>query len=574
MKTNILLLLLMFLLAACSSDSDTEADPDTITPPTPNEEISEGEETVPAEGSQVFQIEVKELTSNKKFKAASKNGEPAFVLVSMVDASNNEVYTREPFALVEREGSYETEEIPLEVGTYDLTEFIVLDTNDVVISMVPQAGSALAVFSDTTLPFEFTVLEAQTTTSPTDTIEAAGLTAIDFGYGELNLDFPENTDFFSMTVDETQELTTKILTLESLTGAVFIVDWGDGSIEEYVSNVTASGFENTVTHNYSENGEYNINVSGPIATIELLELTSDQESSGRTQISSVSVEKLVLLKHCGIYGGTLTKVDLTTNTALEFLGLDGNQITTIDLSKNPNLKSLSIRHNQLTRIDLSNNVNLEFVSVFGNQITSMDVSNNRTLFGLSARANQLTTLDVSNSVNLNFLDVNDNLLTAIDVSNNINLTNINVGSNALTAIDFSQNNKLNRIDLDNNQISTIDLSHTPDLEKLYINDNLLSDIDLSNTPRLERLIIGNNNFNSLDLSGIPEIFELQINGNQFDAIRLDAILSEVHKQATTTGTRSGYVDFRDNPGAEGISNATLVRINELISSYDWAFRSN
>ena len=571
MKNSFLGLLLLFVLGSCSSDSENE--PEMVANPTP-EETTEDQEPVVSQGAQVFQIDFSEFESKNQPQGKYQNLEPAFALISLLDASENEVYTRERFALSENEGKYKTDEIVLDAGSYTVTEFIVLDANDVVISLVPKAGSALALFTDTTLPFDFTVVEEQTNISPTDNIEAAGLTAIDFGYGELNLDFPENTDFFSMTVDETQELTTKILTLESVTGAVFIVDWGDGSIEEYVSNVTASGFENTVAHNYSENGEYTINVSGPVATIELLKLSSDQESNGRTQISSVSLEKLVLLKHCAFFSGNLTTIDLTTNTALEFLELGNNQITNLDVSNNTNLKNLYVPNNQLNGIDLSNNVNLEFVILRTNQITSLDISNNSTLYGLTVRDNQLTSLDISNNTAMNYLDCASNMLTTIDVSQNISMANLNVGGNMLTSIDVSQNTNLRRLDLWYNQISTIDLSNNTSLEDLYIQGNLLSTIDLTNNPEMERLIIEDNNFSSLDLSSTPKIFNLEIGGNQFDAQTLDLLIDHVHVQATTNSITNGYMDFKNNPGSDGISNVSLVKINELISSYDWFFNNN
>lgn len=572
MKTNFCLLLLLFVIASCSSDSENESE--MVANPTPEEETTEDDGPVVSQGAQVFQIDFSEFESKNPPQGNYKNLEPAFALISLLDASENEVYTREPFALSENEGKYETDEIVLDSGTYTVTEFIVVDTNDVIISLVPQEGSALALFTDTTLPFEFTVLEEQTNISPTDNIEAAGLTAVDFGYGELNLDFPESTDFFSMTVDETPELTTKILTLESVTGAVFIVDWGDGSIEEYVSNVTDSGFENTITHNYLENGEYTINVSGPVAAIELLNFASDQESNWQSQINSVSLEKLVLLRHCTIYSGNLTTIDLTTNTALEFLELGNNQITSLDISNNANLKHLSVPYNQLNGIDLSNNVNLEFVVLLRNQITSLDISNNSTLYGLTVRDNQLTSLDISNNTAMNYLDCASNMLTSIDVSQNTNMANLNVGDNMLTSIDVSQNTNLKRLDLWYNQISAIDLSNNTSLEGLYIQGNLLSTIDLTNNPEMERLIIEDNNFSSLDLTSTPKIFDLQIGRNQFDAITLDEIISHVHEQATTNTITNGYMDFKNNPGSDGISNASLVKINELISSYDWFFNNN
>ncbi|MEM8506619.1 MAG: hypothetical protein AAF717_02265 [Bacteroidota bacterium] len=568
MKQRFLAILLFVLMASCSSDGENE--PEISTTPTPEEEEGPGV----SQGTQLFQIDFSAIESTRVPDGKFQTLEPAFALISIVDASDDAIYTRERFGLSENEGKFETDPIVLDTGTFTITEFIVLDANDVVISLVPKAGSALAVFTDTTLPFEFTVVEEQRNVTATDNIVAAGLTAIDFGYGELDLSFPENTDFFSILVDETEGFTPKILTLESVTGAVFIVDWGDGTIAEYVSNVTDSGFENTITHNYSENKEYTINVSGPVATIELLHFASDQASNFRTHTTAVAFEKLVLLKDLALFQGNLTDIDLSTHLALESLELGYNNIGDLDVTNNPKLKLLTARNNQLSTLDVSNNTELEFLFLFSNQINALDLTHNTTLFGLSVRDNLLTRIDVSNNTLLNNLDCGSNLLSTIDVRQNSNLINLNVGDNRLSTIDISQNGNLKRLDVYTNQISAIDLSSNPNLEALYIQENILSFIDLSHTPELERLIIEDNSFSSLDLSSTPKIFNLEIGGNQFDAQTLDLFIDHLHNQATTNTISDGYMDFQNNPGSDGISNASRVKINELISSYSWSFNNN
>lgn len=569
MKKNLLLfLLLTAVMSSCSSDTDSE------NTPAPGEGTVVEEPVVVSEGKQIFRVNYKETTGKVNSLDKTKKLEPAFALISIVDASENQVYSREKFTLTNIDGNYETGEIVLEAGSYKLTEFIVVDANNIVISLAPKEGSALALFAQTTLPFEFMVSKNQTNTSDTENIIAAGYTAFDFGYGELNLVFPVNTDFFSLIVDDSIELTEKNLKLESVTGSVYLVDWGDGTIEEYVSSVSNSGLENTISHTYLENGEYSITVSGAVEAIELLNFASNQDSNWKTHVSSVDIGKLVHLKSCSLYSGNLTSIDISNNIALESLELGYNQISTLDVSNNPNLKNLFARYNQLTTVDLTNNINLEYISLFRNQLTSLDVSNNTKLIGISLMVNQLTNFDVTNNIALAYLDLSSNLLTNIDVTNNVNMVNLNVGDNNLSSIDISKNVNLIRVDLYQNQIESIDLSSNPILENLYINDNLLSDIDLSSSPNLERLIIQNNNFSGLDLTSAPKIFDLEIGGNQFDALTLDAIISHIHGQATTNSITNGYMDYKNNPGSESISNVSMVKINELITSYNWFFNNN
>ncbi|WP_291968136.1 leucine-rich repeat domain-containing protein [Maribacter sp.] len=572
MKYFLFIFFLSAFLISCTSDAVNE--PEIMDKPVIEEQITDEEISETLQGTQVFQIEFNELKSNHEPQGKEFNLEPEFALVSIIDDNNNAIYNRERLELSEKDGKIETEELILDTGSYKITEFIILDTDNVVISLIPKEGSAMALFTDTILPLEFNVLDNQLNVLPTKNIEAAGLYAIDFGYGELNFNFIENTSFFSITVDETQELTPKFLTLESVTGAVFIIDWGDGTIEEYVSNITSSGFENAVIHNYMANGEYTIKVSGPVATIELLNLASDQASNWRTHITSAEIENLVLLKELNFYSGNLTEINTSSNKALEVLVLGSNNINDLDISNNNRLKHLSVKNNQLSTISLLNNTALEFLSLGSNQITTLDLSNVKTLFGLSIRENQLTNLDISNNTLLNNLDCASNMLSTINISQNLQMVNLNVGDNMLTDIDVSKNINLVRLDLFTNQLNSVDLSNNLNLESLYIQENALSTIDLSNNPKLERLIIENNNFNNLDLSSTPKIFDLEIGVNQFDAATLDMLIDHVHAQATTNNITDGYMDFQNNPGSESISNASLIKINQLISSYNWFFNNN
>lgn len=560
MKKILYSLFVLLIVIACSSD---------------NEEAPKIDTPLAAVGKQVFRIDIKELTAKTGSSNGIKNLEPAFVLLIINDSKGEPVFTREKNVLTKVDDSYVTSEISLEAGTYTLLEFIVTDVNDVVISLAPKENSVLAQFASTPLPFNFIVSPNETKVSSTDNINSAGYTAVDFGYTGLSLVFPENTDFFSLTVDDSNLLTEKTLNLKSITGSTYLVDWGDGVIEEYVSTISDSEIENEISHTYSENGIYTINVSGSIAAIETLDFNSDDQDNGfQSHITSISLEKLTLLKSCQLYAGNLTTLDTSENLALETLGLGNNQITSLDFTNNPNLKSAWLRYNQLSEIDVSQNLKLEFLWVDGTEISNLDLSNNLKLKVLLARENNLSSLDFSNNLNLERFDLSDNAIANIDISANLNLTEINVGANELTSIDLSQNTNLVRVDLYTNQIDAIDLSSNLKLRDLYINNNLLTDIDVSANSELERLIIENNNVSTLDITANLKIFDLEIGLNQFNALQLDQLISEVYDEAVLNSVMNGYIDYQNNPGTDDIDNTTLSKINDLIVTYNWSFNNN
>lgn len=526
------------------------------------------------EGKQVFRIDLKELSAKTALGSGQKNLEPAFAHVSIIDSDGVSIFTREKLVLTKLGDSHITAEIALETGTYSLIEFIVTDENDIVISIAPKEDSVLAQFATSPLPFDFDVSTNETKETATENINAAGYTSVDFGYTGLSLTFPDNTDFFSMIVDDSDVTTRKVLNLKSITGSTYLVNWGDGTIDEYVSTINNSGIENDISHNYAQKGVYNITVSGAIEAIEFLDFGSDQGDNYESHLTSMDIDKLTLLKSCQLYLGKLTSLNTSENKALEYLGLGKNQITSLDFSNNPNLKTVWIRDNQLTGLNVTQNPNLEFLWVDGNQISALDLSNNSKLKVVLARENNLSSIDFSKNLELERFDIANNTIETIDISSNLPLTEINVGANSLSSIDLSKNIDLVRIDLYANQLTTINLSTNHKLRDLYIDNNALSEIDLSANSLLERLIIGNNNLSTLDTTANLKIFDLDVNNNQLTGGRLDEIISRVYEQTILYPVSNGYINYSHNPGMDDIANATIVKMNQLVLDYNWVFIGN
>ena len=560
-KLYFLLLACLLVLISCSSDNEESTLPIERNP-------------IAVEGKQVFQIEIKEITAKTSTGNIQKNLEPAYVLLSIDDTNGIAVLTREKIALVKEGENYKTAEITLNSGSYTLTEFIVTDSDDVVISMAPRDTSVLAQFANKTLPFDFSVSENETNVTSTENIIAAGYTSVDFGYTGLSLNIPQSTDFFTLIVDDSETLTSKTLNLKSITGSTYLVDWGDGNTEEYVSTIMDSGIDNTVTHTYADNGIYTINISGAVEAIEVFDFTNNEQDKGfQSHLTSVNLEKLTLLKSSQLYAGNLITLNTSENKALEFLGLGYNQITNLDFTNNTNLKTVWLRYNQLTELDVSQNPNMEFLWVEGNQISNLNLTNNTNLKVLLARENNLNSIDFSNNLNLERFDIANNNISNIDISGNLALFEINVGTNQLTSIDLSNNTNLLRIDLYENQLASIDVSKNLRLRDLYLESNPLSTIDLSANPDLERLYINNNNFSILDLSSNTKISHLNIGDNQFDGAALDQILLSVYNNAILNAIRDGYINYINNIGTSNIDQETISKMNELIVDYNWFFNN-
>ena len=106
------------------------------------------------------------------------------------------------------------------------------------------------------------------------------------------------------------------------------------------------------------------------------------------------------------------------------------------------LTDLNCSSNSLTTLDVSRNTELQFFDCSENQLTTLDISKNIALKKFSCNDNLLASLDVSKNVKLYWLNCSSNLLTALDISRNTALEHLNCSYNRLTALDISKNTAL------------------------------------------------------------------------------------------------------------------------------------
>ena len=137
-----------------------------------------------------------------------------------------------------------------------------------------------------------------------------------------------------------------------------------------------------------------------------------------------------------------------------------NTLTSLDLSKNTKLEYLYCYDNAITSLDLSSNTNLILVNCSDNALTSLKLGNNTSLIDLSCSDNALTSLDVSKNTGLKFFNCDGNKLTTLDVSNNTKLGEsygstdtqadggLHCAKNNLTSLDVSKCENLSDEDFD------------------------------------------------------------------------------------------------------------------------------
>lgn len=144
----------------------------------------------------------------------------------------------------------------------------------------------------------------------------------------------------------------------------------------------------------------------------LIELGIDDELDGFVDDSRIEGVDQLVLNNKGISdfsglenfpnlynfwanGNSLTSLDVSKNTELQFVYFEGNSVSSIDLSTLSKLEKVGASGNNLRTIDTGNNPNLQVLEITGNAISSLDVSQNPILNILLAADNPLNCIQVN-----------------------------------------------------------------------------------------------------------------------------------------------------------------------------------
>lgn len=117
------------------------------------------EAIVKKSGRVTFSFSKKEISGGR----AETTGTPSFIYLNVENAAGQVILENKKLNLLGFGEGYVTENIPLTVGSYKITSFIVLNENNHAIYATPVAGSPKAQFVSTPLPISFTVTEGNST---------------------------------------------------------------------------------------------------------------------------------------------------------------------------------------------------------------------------------------------------------------------------------------------------------------------------------------------------------------------------------------------------------------------------
>ena len=222
---------------------------------------------------------------------------------------------------------------------------------------------------------------------------------------------------------------------------------------------------------------------------------------------AASFDGLANLQRINCSNNSLTTIDLTGLTALEYLNCSYNTSTlaTLDVTDLTNLEEMDCSNNPLTALDVTDLASLQILNCSGNNFTYLSVSGLTNLQSLTCTSGSLTQIDASGAENLQQIDCQNNSLTDLDVSGCDSLKTLYCQNNSLTALDLSGLNSLRQLYCQYNSLEELDLSGLNSLQQLYCTYNNLTVLNVAGLSALQQLYCQYNSLCYLDLTGLNSL---------------------------------------------------------------------
>lgn len=138
------------------------------------------------QGSIQFGLELSEDTA---LKSAASDQRISAALVTIKDRNGKLIYDKEYIQVFKFGEQFTTRSLKIPVGTFQLTEFMLIDSSGTVLWATPVEGSKLAHLVRDPLPTPFSVSADQTTSLSIQVVRVGDHTPADFGYVNFNIGF-------------------------------------------------------------------------------------------------------------------------------------------------------------------------------------------------------------------------------------------------------------------------------------------------------------------------------------------------------------------------------------------------
>jgi hypothetical protein len=190
-------------------------------------------------GSISFSLEQKDRIQGGRIKETSL---PASVYVSVKDEKGNVIFENKKVALLPFGQGYLSEALEIKVGSYSISQFLILDSSDKIIYAAPLKNSDMAAYVKLPLAIPFTVAEGSTTKIVPEVV------------GVLPQDLPQNFGYTNFGFEVVAPQNVKVKTNIKLSV-------GDVLYENIDAPVTISGYDENGVKKWTDVFQY----TGPSA---------------------------------------------------------------------------------------------------------------------------------------------------------------------------------------------------------------------------------------------------------------------------------------------------------------------
>lgn len=263
------ILLSFTIMLSCQKDEDTD---------------------INAEGKASFGFEQVSSEKDDITKSGKSVEDAAALIITIEDENGVLVYNQEALPLYNMNGSFITQSLPLTVGSYLLTEFIVVDTDGNAIFIAPKSGSEMDYLVSYPLPNLFAIEKDQVTKLTPEVLSTSTYDPAAFGYSTFSFTVIDTFDFLISVFkfnekEDNFEMTTADLTVKAEENTIY-----SGHLDAATNQITVNDSYNNyylkvekdgyVTHEGSFSNEelksYNSDENGPLViTLEEEETTSN-----------------------------------------------------------------------------------------------------------------------------------------------------------------------------------------------------------------------------------------------------------------------------------------------------------
>ena len=144
-----------------------------------------------------------------------------------------------------------------------------------------------------------------------------------------------------------------------------IIDWGDGSVEEYTPNEIQKEF----IHEYSNQNYQTITIKTQGMTSFILEKSGLYGVGTYSELRFGNCPNLKEVFCNQGYRSKLTHLEITKAEILEVLDCSRNSLVNLDISKCKNIKRLGCRHNKLTNLNIEGCSQLSKIDCYSNDFS-------------------------------------------------------------------------------------------------------------------------------------------------------------------------------------------------------------